>query len=126
MKKIIITIVTIVTFLNVNAQFKVSGEFRPRFEFRSGYKEIMLDSLTPAYFVSQRSRLNFDIVKEQYEARLSFQDVRVWGDEAASTSTGSIGIYEAWFKLYFLKNFSLKAGRQTLIYDDENLLSNSN
>jgi len=126
MKKIFISIIAILAFVNVNAQFKVSAEFRPRFEFRSGYKDVMLDSLYPAYFVSQRSRINFDIVKEQYEARLSVQDVRVWGDEAAGTSIGSIGIYEAWFKLYFLQNFSLKAGRQTLIYDDENLLSNSN
>jgi hypothetical protein len=43
MKKLILSILVASIFANVFAQFSLTGEFRPRGEFRHGYKELADD-----------------------------------------------------------------------------------
>ncbi|NOU46241.1 MAG: alginate export family protein [Bacteroidales bacterium] len=113
-------------------QFTVTGEFRPTAEVRDGYRYLSSDKLKPAYLISQRTRVGFFYEHEWIKTGVSFQDVRLWGDETVYSSTGvqgdlaSIDLNEAWVQLSFLKKSSLKIGRQYFNYDDTRLLSNRN
>ena len=62
------------------AQLTISGELRPRAEYRNGYKTLTPNDVDAALFVSQRTRLNTKYITDDYTFFLSFQDVRVWGD----------------------------------------------
>jgi hypothetical protein len=110
----------------------VSAEIRPRAEYRNGYKKLRTEGTSPIFLVSQRSRLSLFFQKNKFETGLSFQDIRIWGDGEIVTSTGvfgnnaSVDLNEAWIKLNFLKNSSVKIGRQYFDYDDSRLLSNRN
>lgn len=122
MKQFLLVAGVLISF-QLSAQFELSAELRPRGEFRNGYSR-MRDSLTtPAFFVSQRSRVNMHYKKDKYSTQLSLQDVRVWGDEALKKDMPSVSIQEAWFKYDFNDLFSLKLGRQNIGYDDSRLIS---
>lgn len=104
------------------AQFTLSGEFRPRTEFRNGYKTLTPDGSDPALFTSQRTRLNTKYETEKYSFFVSIQDVRVWGDvkQLNTTDKNGLAIHEAWGLVNF-DGFSLKAGRQEIVYDDQRM-----
>lgn len=133
MKKIILSIIILFLFsLNNLYSQLITAEIRPRAEYRNGYKELRTQGSSPAFLISQRSRLSILLQKNKFETGLSIQDVRIWGDEEIVSATGvfgnnaSIDLTEAWIKLYFLKNSSVKIGRQYFNYDDSRLLSNRN
>jgi Alginate export len=133
----LIIILFCVASLRVNAQFSFSGELRLRNEFRGGYGSPLPEGTNPAFFISQRTRLNVDYIKYRLKFRVSIQDVRVWGQDVStinqSTTQNNNGfmLYEAWAEIQLtdttLKNKALllKIGRQELIYDDQRLLGNS-
>jgi len=124
--KIFITSILILVSLISNAQFQLNGEIRPRLEYREGYKS-PVDSLSdPAIFVTQRTRLNARYTKDQLTAGISIQDVRVWGSQSQQNlNDGLLSVNEAWFEYNFTKKFSLKAGRQQLVYNDHRIFGNS-
>jgi hypothetical protein len=109
----------------VLAEININGQFKPKLEYRDGYKQLKTDLTDPAALVSQRTRLNLDFSNSYITTRISVQDVRVWGDELLLTSTPRIGLHEAWVDLKLDKQFDLKIGRQELVYDDERVLGNS-
>ena len=102
---------------------KISGELRPRYEMRHGYKTLIPDDIKAANFVSQRTRLNAFYGNENYKFYLSLQDVRVWGDVPQLNKTDMYGpsIHEAWGEVFLSEEFSIKAGRQEIIYDDHRM-----
>ena len=104
------------------AQFTLGGEFRPRTEFRNGYKTLTPDNSDPALFTSQRTRLNTKYETEKYSFFVSIQDVRVWGDvkQLNTSDKNGLAIHEAWGLVNF-DGFSLKAGRQEIVYDDQRM-----
>ncbi len=114
------------------AQFNISAELRPRLEMDNGTLKPFPDSLNTVYFVSQRTRLKFDLNKEKYQMRLSIQDVRFWGSGDIYTSTGVFGstggidIQEAWFRLKLGAYSKLTIGRQVLKLDDQRLIATRN
>jgi Alginate export len=126
----LIKIISLVLFISlttkVNAQLKVDAELRPRFEYRHGYKTLFPDNEDPAAFVSQRSRLNFYYKTEKLNFYLSFQDVRVWGDvsQLNTSDKNGMSVHQAWGELLFDSNFSLKFGRQEIIFDDHRIFGN--
>jgi alginate export protein len=128
MKRIIgIGIVLLTVFSTiVNAQFKLDAEFKPRFEYRHGYKTLFPDDVDPAIFVSQRTRLNANYKSEKLEFQLSIQDIRVWGDvpQLNNSDNNALMLYQAWAKINFSDNLALKAGRQEIIYDDSRFFGN--
>jgi hypothetical protein len=128
MKKLILSILVASIFANVFAQFSLTGEFRPRGEFRHGYKELADDSLRkdPAIQVSQRTRLNFGYNSARYQVCFSLQDVRLWGDQVPKDDVPSTAVYEAWLNYKLYDSLWLKLGRQELIFDDKVLMSNCN
>lgn len=114
------------------AQFTLSGEFRPRLEYRSGYRNILADSQSDAFFVSQRTRMELFYEHPKISVGFSLQDVRVWGDAQLATSSGvfgdnaSIDLHEAWVNLLLYPGGTLKIGRQLWAIEDERILSNRN
>ncbi len=109
------------------AQFSLSGELRPRSEFRHGYKTLIDDGEAPAFFTSQRTRLSMAVDREKFSMKLSFQDVRTWGNTSqASLSDNTFSVFEAWAELRLGASWSVRLGRQALSYDDQRILGVAN
>jgi len=107
-------------------EFEITTELRPRFEYRHGYKTLIPDTLNAASFVSQRTRLNLGYDSEKLKAYVSLQNVRAWGDVSTLSTSDKNGtaIHEAWAELLLTPKFSLKLGRQEIIYDDHRIFGN--
>jgi len=105
--------------------FEIGGQIRPRAEYRHGYKSLIGDDVDPAFIISQRTRLNMNYSSKQFNTVISLQDVRIWGDVTTANKSDLNGmmIHQAWGELFVAKNFSLKAGRQVISYDDQRLFS---
>lgn len=95
-----------------NSQFVLSGEFRPRFEFRDGHKQLMNEDENPTLIMTQRSRLNFGYNNQKISTKLSLQDVRIWGETSSKEDVPGVHVIEAWTELLFNQYLSLKLGRQ--------------
>jgi hypothetical protein len=120
----------------VQAQLSVSGQIRTRTEYRDGQGVPLTETASPALFTSQRSRLNVGYAGYRFKIYTSIQDVRVWGQDASMINRTTIDgldglmLHEAWGELSLVdtgkvvKNFTVKIGRQELVYDDVRLLGN--
>lgn len=64
-------------FSNAWSQVTIDAEFRPRTEYRDGFRKPIADTLNPALLTVQRTRLNFDYKSASINARLSLQDAHV-------------------------------------------------
>ncbi len=112
------------SFSELLAQFSISAQLRPRMELRDGYRLPKgVDSET-AFFVSQRTRLNLSFKNEKVKLFLSPQDIRVWGAERQLAKDPNFGLHEAWGQVLLSNKFSIKMGRQELVYDGHRLLGN--
>ncbi|MDD2529451.1 MAG: alginate export family protein [Lentimicrobiaceae bacterium] len=108
-----------------SAQFILSGELRPRAEYRHGYKQPASTNMDAAAFISQRSRLNMAYTNEKMKFGLSLQDVRVWGNvPQLNLSDNNFSLHQAWGEYFFTPTLSIKLGRQELVYDDSRILGN--
>ena len=118
------------------AQLTVSGQVRTRSELRNGQGTPHVRDTVPAFFTSQRTRLNFGYTGYRFKLYASVQDVRVWGQDGSSVNRYTVDVndglmlHEAWGEISLvdtgktIKNFTLKVGRQELVYDDVRLLGN--
>ena len=108
------------------AQLTINAELRPRAEYRHGFKTLFPNNEDAALFVSQRTRLTTKYSIEKLNFFVSFQDVRVWGDvpQLNVADANGLSIHEAWGEILLDANFSLKLGRQELIYDDSRIFGN--
>ncbi len=104
-------------------EFRISGEFRPRFEYKHGTQRMVGEDATALSFISQRTRLNFCYNTKQFKTKLVLQDVRTWGNQKqlVTNEETSASIHEAWAQVFFTDKLSLKAGRQEVIYDDHRI-----
>ena len=120
-----ILLIVIVTG-KVGAQFTVTGEIRPRAEFRNGFKTLSSENTDPAFFIEQRSRLYFDYKNEKFVFRLSLQDIRIWGEnpQIFKADNGLFNVHEAWGQYNFTEKSALRVGRQELDYDNARFLGN--
>jgi hypothetical protein len=129
----------ILNFFRATAQISLTGQLRPRAEYRDGYGTLEPVTAKPAGFVSQRARLNFSYKNSRLIFQTSIQDVRVWGQDASSISNADgnkLFLHEAWgelilsnkkdtsFKKSPVDYLGLKIGRQEIVYDDSRLLGN--
>lgn len=105
--------------------FEISADLRARYEFRNGYGTLRPDTINPASFITQRSRIIFDYANDKIKLRFSPQNIRVWGD-ALTTSKNDLnnGVHEAYGEVNLSKKFSLKIGRQELDYNNARILGN--
>ncbi len=112
--------------VTVKAQFTITGEIRPRAEFRNGFKKLTGDGVDAAFFIEQRSRLYFDFKDEKYSFRVSLQDIRIWGEnpQIFKADNALFNVHEAWGQYNFSEKTSIKVGRQELNYDNARFLGN--
>ncbi len=108
------------------AQLTITGEIRPRAEFRNGFKKPNTAAADPAFFIEQRSRVYTSYKTEKLGLKIVLQDVRIWGNTnqiyKADASLGNV--YEAWGEYYFTPTTSIRVGRQELDYDNARFLGN--
>ncbi len=119
-----------------DAQLSLSAQFRTRTELRDGQGAPLPKGANPAFFTSQRTRLNFGYTAYRLKFGVALQDVRVWGQDVSTINRTTIAdnngimLHEAWAEVQLtdtsLKNkaLSLKIGRQELVYDDQRLIGN--
>jgi hypothetical protein len=139
-KAVLFVLPLILTALTTKAQLTLTGQLRPRTEFRDGYGTLKPDANQDAAFISQRTRLTLNYRYSHLIFQTSFQDVRLWGQDASTITVNDgsrFGIHEAWaelilsnkqdtsFKKSPLDYFAIKIGRQEIAYDDERLLGAS-
>lgn len=110
-------------------------DMRTRFEWRHGYKAIPTKDTTSAYLINQRTRFNVDYKSKKLDVFLSFQDARVWGQQdpregQTGTSTQNtpattfpLYLFEAYAEPHFGDKFSMRIGRQRIIYDNQRLFA---
>ena len=108
------------------AQFTLTGELRPRTEFRNGFKKLTEKSTDPAFFIEQRSRLYIDYKKDKIQLNIALQDVRMWGstNQIYKTDATLQNVYEAWAKYAFNERYAFKVGRQSMDYDNARFMGN--
>src|SRR6266700_2233117 len=116
-------------FLSSEAQLTLNGQIRTRAEFRNGQGTPLPGGTDPAFFVSQRTRLNLFYKMYRLRFGISVQDVRVWGQDVStinrSTTPDNNGLmlHEAWTEIMLSdstslnSSLSIKIGRQELVYD---------
>lgn len=129
----------LLTQSTILAQFSLIGQVRTRTELRNGLGNLAPKDAPAAFFTSQRTRLTFGYKRDRLQFQTSVQDVRVWGQDAATINNADgnrLMVHEAWaevtlanradttIKFKTLQNLSLKIGRQELVYDDVRLLGN--
>ena len=113
-------------WLQAGAQFRLSGEIRPRAEYRAGYRRMPHEQEKPAAFVYQRSRLNLEFTQDRLTTYLSVQDVRSWGQDPQKVHTPSVDLHQAWVEYQPNEHWAFRAGRQELKYDNERFLAVNN
>ena len=108
------------------AQFTLSGEFRPRTERSHGYKSLASADQDASTITAQRTRLNAAYTSEFIKTGLVLQDVRRWGNQPqlVTNEDYAVSVHQAWAEVLFSPEFSLKAGRQELVYDDSRIFGN--
>lgn len=122
----VLFLVALMSFSNVFAQLSFDGELRPRSEIRDGFRVLRDSASKTATLVSQRSRVTLNYKSDQFNTKISLQDVRVWGDEKLKQDVASTALHEAWAELKIIDSLSLKIGRQELSYGNERLLGSVN
>ena len=130
MKSILKFVASVVLLLgatyNSFAQFTLSGEYRPRAEYRHGFQALPNENQPDAFFIDQRTRINLDYMSEKYDVKIVLQDVRVWGSQSqlVVADGATTTIHEAWGSVKFNSWLSAKLGRQEIIYDDHRIFGN--
>lgn len=129
-------IALLLTAVAAQAQLSVGGQLRVRSELRNGQGTLVTSEDDPAFFTSQRSRLTFGYKAHRLQFKIAIQDVRVWGQDASSIHAGPVDpkdglmMHQANARILLtdtsskLGEWSLKIGRQELLYDDSRLLGN--
>lgn len=121
------------------AQLVLTGQIRTRTELRDGLGNLAPKDAPAAVFTSQRTRLTLGYKWERVLVNVAVQDVRVWGQDAATINNADgnrLMVHEAWADVMLIDRadstlkfrpidaLSLKIGRQELVYDDVRLLGN--
>ncbi len=115
---------TVAKAQEVENQFRLDAQLRPRFEIRDGAFRPLLPNEKTAALISDRMRINFNYqYKDVLEVKIAPQSVSVWGQgnmvQGAENSGNRLAAFEAWSKLKLAQNTHIKLGRQVISLDDE-------
>jgi hypothetical protein len=106
-----------------NEVFTIDLEIRPRTELRNGFRQLRADTSRAAFLTSQRSRLSLAYKREKFLAVFSIQDIRTWGAADPRFTGGTVQLFEAYVEPYLTNNFSIRVGKQRLMYDNQRLFA---
>lgn len=109
--------------LEEREEFRIDLEFRPRTEFRNGYRKLRSDTTNPAFFTEQRSRLYFNYQREGFIFHTSIQDIRVWGEDDPRSTNGTLQVFEVYVEPKLSESLSVRVGRQKIMYDNQRLFA---
>ena len=111
------------THTTMAQQFELSGEFRPRTELNHGVKTLAEKEQEASLFTAQRTRLNAYFSTDWIKTSLVLQDVRRWGNQKqlVGNEDYAVSVHQAWAEVFFTPEFSMKAGRQEVVYDDHRI-----
>ncbi|MFP4287802.1 MAG: alginate export family protein [Bacteroidales bacterium] len=126
MKKVFILLLLVVFGFQSFAQFKLDAEIRSRAEFRRGYRQLPAPDQKAAGLLSQRTRLNVHHEFDRVTSYISFQDVRIFGEERQKVDVPSTTLHEGWVELQANENFFIKVGRQEINYDNGRFIARNN
>lgn len=111
----------------------ISVDMRVRSEIRHGYKVIPKEDTSAAFFINQRTRLNFDFKTRRFDFWASLQDTRVWGQQdpregqgtptPTDSTTYPLYLFEIYAEPHFNDKWSIRIGRQRIIYDNQRLFA---
>ncbi len=126
MKYILLFLILSIPFESFS-QIILEGEIREKSELRNGYKNSQtVEGSYPEFLTTQRTVLGVQLKKDGVTGKISFQDIRTWGDTPGQKDIAGAMIKEGWLEFKLFDSLKLKAGRQILIYDDERLLASAN
>lgn len=117
----IIFFLTFIAFSTISyGQLELIGQYRARAEFLDGYKQPLLESQDPGFFISQRARIGAKYTHSRFQFNFTAQDIRVWGNTStiAVDNKGLLSIFEASASVFFTENWALKVGRQPIEYNN--------
>ena len=104
------------------SQFDVDAQIRPRFESRDGFRFLPVIGEEAASFINQRTRLTFGYSQSKLNLKVSINNHKIWGDiKTLGSDDEQISFHEAWAEALFSDKFSVKFGRQEIIYDDQRI-----
>ena len=105
--------------------FTLSGQLRPRFEYRNGAYQALQEGEEPAILVNNRLRLNMDYrFRQDLQLYVSLQQVNIWGQAPqvqVIDRTGGLSVFEAYAALPLGGGFDLKLGRQQIVLDEDRI-----
>lgn len=105
------------TTVEKHHEFTISGEIMTRGELRDGALATTEEEDDNARFILERTRVKLNYRQKHIELQITPQHSGVWG----TSGGGAFAMREAWAKLDY-KGAFVKAGRQTLAYDDERII----
>lgn len=101
-------------------------EYRPRIEYREGFKQPIKDSSNSSIFATHRARISIDFKLNRFKFHSSIQDVRAWGQYGIQSKTNSLSVFEIYVQSKISNKWSIKLGRQSVELDNGRLFSKAN
>lgn len=122
-KRMALALLLMISMNSFAQEFDTNLQIRPRYEFRNGYHAPIPTGETASQFISSRTRLDLNFKIDQLTTKVSFQNVRVWGDVASNTKSDANGIqlFEAWAQYDFNEKWHMRLGRQVISYDNQRI-----
>lgn len=108
------------------SKIDIDFEYRPRTEFRKGYRSLPSEEDNFAFFTSHRARINVNYTLDNFLLHTSLQDIRLWGDTNTRSADGKAQFYEFYVEPKINKNLSVRIGRQKIKYDNQRLFAENN
>ncbi len=108
-------------------EISINGEYRINPVYSRGFREPFYSGDRPGFYTMQRTRLilNYN-KKEDLDAEFIIQDRRFWGEQNDRADVASIAVFRAWVEKYLSSGLSVRIGRQGLVYNDQQILSEPN
>jgi len=124
---LLVFLMSLMTAATYAQTFDLGAEIRPRFESRNGFRFLPAKGADAANFINQRARLTFGYAQDKLKLKISLNNHKVWGDiKTLGGNDVAISFHEAWGEAFLSDNFSVRFGRQEIIYDDQRIFGSVN
>mgnify|MGYP001073550991 CR=1 FL=1 len=100
MKPVFLFLFSFFFTISAFAQLTIDGTIRPLTEYRDGFIKLSIAEDSPAFFVSQQTRLGVKLTKGKLSGKFNLQDARIWG------GNNNLSLYESWAKYNISNNFA--------------------
>ncbi|MEP5611963.1 MAG: alginate export family protein [Cyclobacteriaceae bacterium] len=125
---IVLAFLLLVSVYESSAQStSVDLEYRFNPTYSRGFRQPLYAGEKAGFFTQQRTRLILNYNNpDSLKAQVILQDRRAWGEITERADVAEVSIFRAWLEKSFRNDFSLKLGRQGLVYDDQHIFGELN